>query len=109
MTTPKRSIIYQTFEGREPFTQYVDSLKDRRAIDKIRKRVRQATYGNLGDHRSVHRGVIELRINFGPGYRVYMGLYGQEVIVLLCAGDKSTQHKDIQKAHDYWDDYRGNL
>ena len=65
--------------------------------------------GNFGDHRSVGEGVIELRIDFGPGYRVYVAPHGEEIIVLLCAGDKSTQQEDIANAHEYWADFKRTL
>jgi putative addiction module killer protein len=102
----KRSLIYKTAKGIEPYAEYVDSLKDREGAARIRTRVTRAELGNLGDHRSVGHGVIELRIHFGPGYRVYAGLGGKELIILLCAGDKGSQDKDIRKAVDYWSDYR---
>ena len=105
----KRSIIYKSAKGSEPYVKYVDSLKDREGAAKIRARVTQAELGNLGDWGSVGQGVIELRIHFGPGYRVYVGLQGKELIVLLCAGDKGSQDKDIQKAMDYWNDYRRTI
>lgn len=105
----KRSIIYKTAKGSEPYVEYVDSLRDREGAAKIRARVTRTEFGNLGDHRSVGQGVIELRIHFGPGYRVYAGLQGKELIILLCAGDKSSQDKDIQKALDYWSDYRRTI
>lgn len=104
--TRKRSIIYKTEKGSEPYVEYVDSLRDREGAAKIKVHVTRAEFGNLGDHRSVGQGVVELKIHFGPGYRVYVGLQGKELIVLLCAGDKSSQNKDIQKAMDYWSDYR---
>ena len=104
--TRKRSIIYKTVKGNEPYVEYVDSLKDRAGAARIRARVTRAELGNLGDHKSVGEGVVELRIHFGPGYRIYIGLHGNELIVLLCAGDKSGQDSDIRKAIDYWDDYR---
>lgn len=102
----KRSLIYKTAAGKEPYSEYVDSLKDRRGAAKIRLRVTRAEMGNLGNHRSVGQGVVELKIDFGPGYRVYIGLEGNEVIVLLGAGDKGTQEKDIAKAKSYWEEYR---
>lgn len=102
----KQALIYKTAKGNEPYTDYVDSLRDREGAAKIRARVVRAELGNLGDHRSVGQGVIELKINFGPGYRVYAGLHGNELIILLCAGDKSSQNKDILHALDYWSDYR---
>ena len=100
----KRSIIYKTAKGSEPYVKYVDSLRDREGAAKIRARVTQAELGNLGTHTSVGHGVIELKIHFGPGYRVYVGLQGKELIVLLCARDKSSQDKDTQKVMDYWND-----
>ena len=105
----KRSIIYKLAKGSEPYVKYVDSLKDREGAAKIRTRVTQAELGNLDDWVSVGQRVIELRIHFGPGYRVYVGLQGKELIVLLCAGDKSSQDKDTRKAMDYWNDYRRNI
>jgi putative addiction module killer protein len=105
----RKSIVYKTAKGVEPYVDYVDSLRDRQAATKIKVRVTRAEMGNLGDHRTVGQGIIELRIDFGPGYRVYAALHGNELIVLLSAGDKSTQEKDIAKAHEYWDDFRRNL
>jgi putative addiction module killer protein len=104
----RKSVIYRTASGIEPYTRYVESLQDARAAAKIKIRVTRAEMGNLGDCRSVGQGVVELRINFGPGYRVYVGLQGNDLLVLLCAGDKHTQHRDIADAHKYWDDYRRN-
>lgn len=102
----KQSIIYKTAFGKEPYIEYINSLKDRRAVGKIRVCVTRAELGNLGDHEGIGHGIIELKINFGPGYRIYIGLEGQNLIILLCAGDKSSQKKDIQKAIEYWTDYQ---
>ena|SRR5665213_3143715 len=104
----RRAIHYRTATGAEPYTEYVNSLKDRAGAAKIRTRVRRAEFGNLGVYRGVGEGVVELKIDFGPGYRVYAGLHGEASIVLLCAGDKSSQVKDIRAALDYWSDYRRN-
>lgn len=97
----KRAIIYRTEAGVEAYAGYVDSLRDRAGAAKIRVCVTRAELGNLGDHKNIGHGMIELRIHYGPGYRVYIGLHGQELIILLCAGDKSSQARDIQKAKDY--------
>jgi putative addiction module killer protein len=102
----RRAFHYRTAEGAEPYVEYVDSLKDRVGAAKIRIRVRRAELGNLGAHRGVGEGVIEMKIDFGPGYRVYFGIHGENTIILLCAGDKSSQEKDIRSALDYWRDYR---
>ena len=100
----RRTLIYKTDSGAEPFNEYIESLRDRRAVSKIMARVNRAKLGNLGDYRSVGAGVIELRIPFGPGYRVYAGLQGEDLIVLLCAGDKSSQDNDVSNAINYWED-----
>ena len=105
----KRIRIYRTFDGRAPFVEWFKLLRDRRGAAKIRVRLRRVKLGNLGDHKSVGHGVIELRISFGPGYRLYTGLQGDEMIVLLCGGDKSTQSQDIAQAHIYWADYKRYL
>lgn len=105
----KQLLIYKTATGMAPYRSYLDSLGDRRGAAKISIRVTRAQMGNFGDHRSVGQGVIELRIHFGPGYRVYMAPCGNEIIVLLCAGDKSTQDRDIVNAHGYWEEYKRTL
>ena len=79
-----------TADGRRPFVEWLDALRDRRAIDKIEKRLRRVESGNLGDYRSVGEGVCELKINYGSGYRVYFGQIGSTIVLLLCGGDKST-------------------
>lgn len=99
-------VVYKTAFGAEPYADYVNFLRDRAGAAKIRARVVRAQFGNLGVHRGVGEGVIELKIDFGPGYRVYVGLLGETSIILLCAGDKSSQDKDIRTALSYWDDYR---
>jgi putative addiction module killer protein len=81
-------------------------LRDRAGAARIKARITRARLGNFGDHKSVGHGVLELRIHFGPGYRVYLGLHGNDLIVLLCAGDKSGQQKDIRNALAYWAEYK---
>jgi putative addiction module killer protein len=102
---PRQIQNYLTADGRSPFAEWLDALRDRRAIDKIEKRLRRVESGNLGDCRSVGEGVCELRINYGPGYRVYFGQIGSTIVLLLCGGDKSTQEQDIEKAKEYWSNY----
>jgi putative addiction module killer protein len=65
--------------------------------------------GNFGDARTVGDGVHELRIHTGPGYRVYFGREGDAVVILLCGGDKGPQNRDIERAKDYWRDYRSRV
>ena len=84
----------------ENFDQWFSSLRDRQTARRIQARIDRAEDGNFGDHKSVGEGVFEMRIHHGPGYRVYFMLRGLEVVILLIAGDKSTQFKDIQIAQD---------
>jgi putative addiction module killer protein len=93
-------------EGRStPFLEWLRSLKDGRAVGIVRARLNRIRLGNLGDCKSVGGGVHELRIDFGPGYRVYYGREGSLVVVLLCGGNKRTQARDIVTAQAYWREY----
>ncbi|MBE9186935.1 type II toxin-antitoxin system RelE/ParE family toxin [Microcoleus sp. LEGE 07076] len=103
---PKEIQRYTTPDGRVPFSEWLDSLRDLKAKFKIDGRLDRVGTGNLGDYRSVGEGVYELRINYGPGYRVYFGQVGTTIILLLIGGDKSTQEQDIRKTQKYWTDYR---
>jgi putative addiction module killer protein len=105
--TPKELRIYVTEEGREPFSEWLASLRDIKARAKIRVRLDRVSLGNLGDCHGVGEGVQELRIDYGPGYRVYFAQDGATIVLLLCGGDKSTQAKDIETAKRYWSQYRG--
>jgi len=102
----RKAIIYMTASGAEPYAEYVDALRDREGAARIKARVMRARLGNLGDHKSVGHGVIEMRVDFGPGYRVYLGLHGSDLIVLLCAGSKRGQPGDIRRALGYWADFK---
>lgn len=82
------------------FTKWFGALKDGNARARINVRIRRISLGNLGDVKPVGQGVSELRIDYGPGYRIYFVKHGEIIIILLCGGDKSTQEKDIQKAHE---------
>lgn len=97
---------YQTPDGRAPFAEWLAALRDRRANQAIAARILRMQAGNRGDWKAVGGGVFELRIDTGPGYRVYCGQDGATLVLLLCAGDKRTQPKDIERAHDYWKDYQ---
>lgn len=96
---------YLTEGGRNPFRKWLEGLKDRRARARVRVRLNRIRLGNFGDCKSVGRGVSELRIPYGPGYRVYFGRKGNTVVILLCGGDKRTQSRDITLAQEYWADY----
>ena len=80
------------------FAKWFDHLKDRRAKIIINQRIVRISDGLLGDFKSVGDGVSEIRINYGPGYRVYCTMRGTDLIILLCGGEKSTQQEDIKKA-----------
>lgn len=97
---------YATRDGKKPVLEWIQSLRDSRARAKIRVRISRIELGNFGYCESVGEGVMELKIDFGPGYRVYFGQVGTKLVILLCAGDKSTQSKDIKKAKMYWEEYR---
>ena len=99
-------IVYQTSDGECPFDEWLTSLRDSRAVDKIILRIRRVEQGNLGDYKSVGKGVCELRIDYGGGYRIYFGQIGNTIVVLLGGGDKTDRERDILKAHQYWEDYR---
>ena len=107
--TPKELLIYVTEEGREPFNEWLTSLRDHRARAKIRVRLDRVSLGNFGDCHGVGSGVQELRIDYGAGYRVYFGQEGTTIVVLLCGGDKSTQANDIETAQRFWSGYRRRL
>ncbi|MGC4028936.1 MAG: type II toxin-antitoxin system RelE/ParE family toxin [Steroidobacteraceae bacterium] len=97
---------YQTADGKEPLTEWLDRLRDGRTRARIVARLDRLQIGLFGDAKSVGAGVSELRYDFGPGYRVYYGQEGAQLVLLLCGGDKGSQTTDIEKAHDYWKDYK---
>ncbi len=103
---PREIQRYITADSRIPFDEWFNSLRDIKTQIKINKRLNRVILGNLGDYRSVGEGVYELRIDYGPGYRIYFGQSGLTIVVLLCGGDKSTQAQDIDKAIEYWKHYR---
>lgn len=97
---------YQREGGREPFTEWLDSLRDKVSQARIRIRLRQVQAGNFGDSGSVGEGVIELRVHIGAGYRVYCGRHGKAVVLLLCGGDKGSQVADIKRARELWAEWK---
>ncbi|MEG4490061.1 type II toxin-antitoxin system RelE/ParE family toxin [Microcoleus sp. D3_18_C4] len=102
---PREIRRYTTAEGTAPFAEWLDALRDRNVRVRIKSRLDRVEQGNLGDFKSVGQGVFELRINYGPGYRLYFGQVGLTIVVILIAGDKSTQEQDIRQAIEYWTDY----
>jgi len=97
---------YQTPDGSIPFKDWLAGLADRIAKAKIAARVQRVAAGNFGDHKPLADGVWELRIDQGPGYRVYYALSGKQVVLLLVGGDKRRQQADITTAVDYWKDWQ---
>jgi len=92
--------------GKNVFHKWLRSLKDRGARARIRVRLNRVRLGNFGDCKSIGGGVSELRVDYGPGYRVYLGRDGIKIVVLLCGGSKKSQSKDIKLAQQYWAEYR---
>ena len=103
---PRELIIYETEQGEAPFSEWLDSLRDRLARARIKKRLDRVELGNLGDYKAVGEGVYELRIDYGPGYRIYYGNVDLTIILLLCGGDKDTQERDISLAQQFWNDFK---
>jgi putative addiction module killer protein len=90
----------------ETFKRWLSNLRDRQAVARINARIRRLSAGNLGDVKPVRDGISELRIDHGPGYRVYFFKHGVSVIVLLAGGDKRTQDADINRAIDISKEWR---
>ena len=97
---------YQTSTGARPFPDWLERLNDRQARARIDARLARVITGNLGDVRPVGAGVLEMRIDWGPGYRVYFARLGQITVLLLCGGDKRSQQKDIEHAKAYFEDFK---
>jgi len=91
--------------GLVPFDEWFDALHDRKMQAAVDARLTRVRAGNFGDCKSVGGGVFELRIALGPGIRVYYGLQGQQVVILLGGGDKSTQARDIRRAQQLWQQF----
>ncbi len=98
-------IAYRTSSGKEPFTEWLDSIRDKTTRSRIKKRMDRVEDGNIGDYKQLETNLYELRLKFGPGYRIYFSVYFTEseskIILVLCAGDKSSQTRDIERAKEY--------
>jgi putative addiction module killer protein len=82
----------------DEFQKWLRNLRDDRAVARIAARIRRLEQGNPGDAKSVGSGLLEMRVDYGPGYRVYYVRRGAVIVVLLCGGDKRTQQRDIKRA-----------
>ena len=99
--------VYETPSGACPFDSWLEKLRDPKGRARIRVRLDRVEQGNFGDSKSIGGGIQELRVDFGPGYRVYFAEDGPVIVLLLIGGDKSTQTKDIETARKYWKQYQG--
>jgi len=97
---------YLTETGRNPFAQWYDGLRERKVKQAIDRRLNRMALGNFGDCKPCRDGVWEMRIDFGPGFRVYYARHGQAVVLLLAGGDKRTQQADISTACEYWQQFQ---
>ena len=100
----KDVVTYQTREGREPFTDWLHSLRDMALRQRVEARIDRIRCGNYGDHKRF-QNIIELRLHFGKGYRIYCGEESNTLVILLAGGDKSSQDIDIKNTLEYWRDH----
>jgi putative addiction module killer protein len=96
---------YVADDGEEPFAKWFADLEPV-ARAKITRAVARMEQGNLSNVKSVGEGVLEFRIDFGPGYRIYFGRDGETLVILLSGGTKKRQQRDIDAAHSYWQDFK---
>jgi putative addiction module killer protein len=97
---------YVASDGRSPFDDWLVGLRDVAARARVRARLARVQAGNFGDCKSLRDGVMELRIDFGPGYRVYFSRQGPVLVLLLCGSDKSDQDRAIREAVKFLDDWK---
>lgn len=100
--------FYRNHDGIVPFIEWLEGL-DGTIQRRIITRIERLRFGNFGDRKHVGEGVFELRFVFGSGYRIYFGLIGNTIILLLCGGDKSSQNRDITQAKIFLKQYKENL
>lgn len=97
---------YLTPDGEDIFQDWLDGLRDTRTRAAIQRGVDRVATGNFGDHKYCRDGVWELRIDFGPGFRVYYASAGEAVVLLLSGSDKRGQSAEIERAVEYWNDWQ---
>lgn len=100
-----KTIDYLAEDGHAPIKEWLSNLSDRKAQARVLIRIQRMAGGNFGDCKPVADGVWELRIDHGPGYRVYYARAGEKLLLLLAGGDKRKQQKDIDTAVAYWKDW----
>jgi len=99
-------LTYTDDDGHKPYADWLDKLSDKHAKTRVLVRVGRMAAGNFGDCKPVSDGVWELRIDWGPGYRVYYAQSGKHLVLLLTGGDKRKQQTDIAIAVNYWNDWK---
>jgi len=97
---------YVSRSGKDVFDQWLTQLADARAQAKISVRINRLAAGNFGDCKSLHKGLFELRIDWGPGYRIYYAMRGTACVLLLCGGEKRKQSSDVDRVLKYLEDYK---
>lgn len=102
----KEIIIYDSENGKEPFIIWLKSIKDSVTRARIKSAVLKLSKDNFGDCKRINNDILEIRLHFGSGYRIYFSNLGNIIILLLCGGDKSSQSKDIEKAKLYLKNYK---
>jgi len=100
---------YLTQKNFSPFGDWLSKINDKKARAIVRTRLDRVKLGNFGDCKSIGDNVHELRIHYVQGYRIYFGIDGKKIVILLFGGTKKTQRKDILKAKEYWNDYKRRL
>jgi putative addiction module killer protein len=90
----------------DAFAEWIDKLRDRAGAAQVLRRLARLERGNPGNVAPVGKGLSELKIDFGPGYRVYFGQRGEELVIILCGGDKSSQDRDIEVAKRLWSEWK---
>jgi putative addiction module killer protein len=105
LSIPDGLCYYVTLGGHAPFADWFEDL-NLVARAKVTRAVARLGQGNFSNVKSVGGGVLELRVDFGPGYRVYFGRDGESLVILLTGGTKKRQQRDIDTAHSYWQDYK---
>ena len=109
MQPHERKVLHYVVDGKDFYGEWLEGLRDISGRTAIVRRVERVEEGNFGDHRPAGCGVWELRVAFGPGYRVYYGEDGPILVMLICGGDKKSQRKDIRLARRLWQNYRKGI
>lgn len=106
MIKPYQLEVYVGENGKAPYLSWFQSLSDQKTKAKVEARLARLRAGNMGDCKNVGHGVFELRIDYGPGYRIYFAMVGDKIVLLLLGGDKKRQDNDIKRAQQFLVDFR---